>query len=245
MRKIDLNVDLGEGSGNDLAMLEYATSVNIACGWHAGDAWTMRTVVKAALERGIAVGAHPGYPDRENFGRRSMELTYEEIYAGVQYQVGALDGIVRAIGGRLVHVKPHGALYNDAERSIAVCRAIVCSVRDLDPSLVIYGLAGGQLVRVARELGMQAYDEAFADRGYAADGRLLPRAEPGAVIHDVDEVTRRVSDLLTTGTVRARDGNRIRLSPQTLCLHGDGERAVIFAQTVHAAMGSMPSGQVN
>ncbi|WP_175804185.1 5-oxoprolinase subunit PxpA [Burkholderia cenocepacia] len=245
MRKIDLNVDLGEGSGNDLALLDYATSVNIACGWHAGDASTMRTVVKAALKRGIAVGAHPGYPDREHFGRRSMELTYDEIYAGVQYQIGALDGIVRAFGGRVAHVKPHGALYNDAEKSITVCRAIVCSVRDLDPSLVIYGLAGGQLVRLARELGVQAYDEAFADRGYAADGRLLPRTEPGAVINDVNEVIRRVSDLIETGTVRARDGNRIRLSPQTLCLHGDGEHAITFAQTVHAALGSVPFGQIN
>ncbi|TDA45948.1 5-oxoprolinase subunit PxpA [Burkholderia pyrrocinia] len=239
MRKIDLNVDLGEGYGNDLALLDYATSVNIACGWHAGDASTMRTVVDAALKRGIAVGAHPGYPDREHFGRRSLEMTYDEIYAGIQYQVGALNGIVRALGGCLAHVKPHGALYNDAERSIAVARAIVCSVRDIDSSLVIYGLAGGQLVRLARECGLQARDEAFADRGYGPDGRLVPRGEQGAVIYDIDEVARRVGELMATGTVQARNGKRIPLSAQTLCLHGDGEHAVSFAQTVHAALRSV------
>ncbi|MEX3555502.1 MAG: 5-oxoprolinase subunit PxpA [Burkholderia gladioli] len=236
MRAIDLNVDLGEGYGNDLALLDYATSVNVACGWHAGDASTMRTVVEEALKRGIAVGAHPSYPDREHFGRRSMEMTYDEIYAGVQYQVGALNGIVHALGGSLAHVKPHGALYNDAERRVTTSRAIVCAVRDLDPSLMIYGLAGGQLVRVAREYGLQARDEAFADRGYGADGCLVPRAEPGAVIHDIGEVARRVGELMATGTVQAQNGQRLSLSAQTLCLHGDGEHAVTFAQTVHAAL---------
>ncbi|MCA8355563.1 5-oxoprolinase subunit PxpA [Burkholderia cepacia] len=198
---IDLNVDLGEGYDNDLQLLEYASSVNIACGWHAGDALTMRTIAAAALKRGIAVGAHPSYPDREYFGRRSMSLSFDEIYAGVQYQVGALAAIVSAIGQeyRLSHVKPHGALYNDAERVQMVAEAIVCAVRDLDQSLVVVGLAGGKLVQTARRYKLQAADEAFADRGYMSDGTLVPRSEPGALIEDVTEVVSRAEEMAVTG----------------------------------------------
>ncbi|WP_081259553.1 5-oxoprolinase subunit PxpA [Burkholderia territorii] len=236
MRSICLNVDLGEGFKNDLALLKYAMSVNVACGWHAGDASMMRAVTKAALKRGIAVGAHPSYPDREYFGRRSMNLPYDEIYAGVQYQIGVLSGIVRAMGGRLSHVKPHGALYNDAEYSREVARAIVFAVRDFNPRLVLYGLAGGQLVAIAREQGIHAWDEVFADRRYTATGELIDRDTPGAVIADIEEVVRRAEELASTGEVQLNTGRQIRLPAQTLCLHGDGENAVTFARAIHAVL---------
>lgn len=239
---IDLNVDLGEGCDNDLQLLEYASSVNIACGWHAGDALTMRAIAAAALNRGVAVGAHPSYPDRENFGRHSMNLSFDEIYAGVQYQVGALAAIVSAIGQeyRLSHVKPHGALYNDAERAQMVAEAIVCAVRDLDQSLVVVGLAGGKLVQTARRYELHAADEAFADRGYMSDGTLVPRSEPGALIEDVTEVVSRAEEMATNRRVRARDGAWIPIHADTLCLHGDGPSAVDFAARIQSALSARP-----
>ncbi|AGK50736.1 MULTISPECIES: 5-oxoprolinase subunit PxpA [Burkholderia] len=236
MHTIDLNVDLGEGCGNDIALLEYATSINVACGWHAGDAVTMREVIASALRGGIAVGAHPSYPDRENFGRRSMNLPPEEIYAGVQYQVGAVSGITRALRGRLTHVKPHGALYNDAERKRAVAVAIVEAVRDFDSSLALFGLAGGQLVSVAREYGLTAYDEVFADRGYASDGKLLPRAASGAMIEDAAEAARRAAEMVSKGGVKSNDGVWIEFPIQTICLHGDGPNALTFARHIKHAL---------
>ncbi|RKE23892.1 LamB/YcsF family protein [Paraburkholderia sp. BL23I1N1] len=151
---IDLNVDLGEGFDHDLELIELASSVNIACGWHAGDPLTMRRVTTEAIRKGVAIGAHPSFPDRENFGRAPMRLPADEVYAGVQYQVGALAAVVAGLSGRLAHVKPHGALYNMAETDEELAFAIVRAIRDYDPDLLIYGLAGGQLVRLAREEGL-------------------------------------------------------------------------------------------
>lgn len=236
MRSIDLNVDLGEGCGNDVALMDYATSVNIACGWHAGDALTMHTLSAAALSRGIAIGAHPAYPDREHFGRRSMDLPADELHAGIQYQVGALAGIVKALGGRLTHVKPHGALYNDAEQNVETAETIVRAVRDVDSSLAIYGLAGGQLVDSARRLGLKAVDEAFADRGYLPGGKLVPRSEQGALIHDIDEATARAVEIAANNRVKGRDGNWIAIRADTLCLHGDGPHAIEFATAIRSAI---------
>lgn len=239
MRPIDLNVDLGEGCANDAALLAYATSVNVACGWHAGDAVTMMRMSAAALEKSVRVGAHPSYPDRENFGRESMQLSPDEIYAGVLYQVGSLNGIVRALGGRLSHVKPHGALYNDAERHYYTAEAIVSAVRDTDSSIEIYGLAGGQLVRVARQAGLTARDEGFADRGYSSRGQLVPRGTPAALVEDVGEAANRAAEMAAHGRVRAVDGEWVSIPVETICLHGDGPNAVVFAKQIKSVLESL------
>ncbi|MBR8186521.1 LamB/YcsF family protein [Burkholderia ambifaria] len=236
MTAIDLNVDIGEGGAHDDALLPYATSINIACGWHAGDPMTMHRTAAAALARDIAIGAHPSYPDREHFGRRSLEMDREELYAGIQYQIGALAGIVKALGGRLAHVKPHGALYNDAERDPSVADAVVAAVQAFDPSLAVFGLSGGRLVAAARHAGLTAIDETFADRGYRRDGTLVPRSEPGGVIDDPAQVARRTAEMVTAGRVQAHDGSWVSIAAQTMCLHGDGPHAVVFAHEIHAAL---------
>ncbi|RQQ01043.1 5-oxoprolinase subunit PxpA [Burkholderia stagnalis] len=239
MRVIDLNVDLGEGCANDVELLAYATSINVACGWHAGDATTMMCTCAAALEKSIRIGAHPSYPDRENFGRKSLKLPVREIYAGVLYQIGSLNGILKAMGGRMSHVKPHGALYNDAERDGETAEAIVAAVRDIDPTLEVYGLAGGQLVRLARRYGIAARDEAFADRGYSSSGHLLPRGAPAAMIEDVGEAVSRVKELAMNGRVTADDGRWLEIPVETICLHGDGPHAVIFAKRIKSVLDSL------
>lgn len=233
-KTIDLNVDLGEGFEHDIALIEYASSVNIACGWHAGDPLTMRRVTTAARRKGVAIGAHPSFLDRENFGRAPMRLTADEVYAGVQYQVGALAAVVAGLNGELSHVKPHGALYNMAETDEELAFAIVRAIRDYDPVLAIYGLAGGQLVRVAREEGLPAVDEAFADRGYRKDGRLVPRSEPNALLRSDEAASAQVLDIVGHQRVRSVDGARVMLRAQTICLHGDGDCAVAFARRLRA-----------
>ncbi|KIP17096.1 hypothetical protein WL21_02540 [Burkholderia ubonensis] len=239
MRVIDLNVDLGEGCANDVELLDYATSINVACGWHAGDATTMMRTSAAALEKSIRIGAHPSYPDRENFGRKSLKLPACDIYAGVLYQIGSLNGIVKAIGGKLSHVKPHGALYNDAERDSETAEAIVVAVRDSDPTMEIYGLAGGQLVRIARRYGLAARDEAFADRGYSSSGHLIPRGAPSAMIDDIGEAASRVEEMAVNGRVAADDGRWVEIPVETICLHGDGPHAVTFAKRIKSVLDSL------
>lgn len=227
---IDLNVDIGEGFAYDSELLEYATSVNVACGWHAGDPLTMRNTTSKAIQRGVAIGAHPSFPDRENFGRLPMHLPLEEVYADVQYQVGALAAVVAGLNGRVTHVKPHGALYNQAEEDADLARTIVRAVRDFDPQLAIFGLAGGQLVGIARDEGMTAIDEGFADRAYTAGGQLVPRSQPGAVLESDALACQQALSMVREGCTQASDGTWIEVRPQTLCLHGDGEHAVTFAQ---------------
>lgn len=228
--EIDLNADLGEGCGDDEAILDCVSSANIACGWHAGDADTMRAAVLAAKARGVAVGAHPSFPDREHFGRSAMQLPADTVYSGVLYQIGALQAIARAEGVHLTHVKPHGALYNQAARDPALAAAIVKAVRAADPALAVVGLAGGELVRQARADGLCALDEVFADRAYLADGSLAPRGTPGALIEDEAQALAQTLQLITHGTVTALDGSTVTLRADTVCLHGDGAHAVAFAR---------------
>nr|WP_294865652.1 5-oxoprolinase subunit PxpA [uncultured Pseudogulbenkiania sp.] len=227
---IDLNADLGEGCGDDAAILDCVSSANIACGWHAGDAATMRAAVQAAKARGVAVGAHPSFPDREHFGRRAMQLPPDTVYSGVLYQIGALQAIARGEGVRLTHVKPHGALYNQAAHDPVLAGAIVRAVRAADPALAVVGLAGSELVRQARGAGLRALDEVFADRAYQADGSLAPRGTPGALIEDEDEALAQTLQMITEGRVTALDGSRVALRADTVCLHGDGAHAVAFAR---------------
>jgi UPF0271 protein len=180
--QIDLNADLGEGAGSDEALLGLVSSANIACGWHAGDAKTMRQCVRWAMEHGVAIGAHPSFPDRENFGRSTMHLPPDEIVANVLYQVGALAAIVKAEGGKLSHVKAHGQLYNQAVKEPELADALCEAVRRFDPSLKFFGLAGSGMIDAARRAGLTPVEEVFADRGYMPDGSLVPRSQPGALI---------------------------------------------------------------
>jgi 5-oxoprolinase (ATP-hydrolysing) subunit A len=232
---IDLNCDIGEGVGDDIAMLDYVTSANIACGYHAGDPETMRGVVEAALSKGVAVGAHPGLPDRENFGRREQPVSSAEAYAMVLYQVGALAAFARAAGGRLNHVKPHGALYNMAARDRTLADAVARAVRDFDPALILFGLAGSEMIKAAEALGLRSASEVFADRSYQDDGSLTPRQRPGAMIEDAEQSLAQVRQMLA-GTVRALSGAEVSICADTLCLHGDQLGALDFARRIRNAL---------
>jgi 5-oxoprolinase (ATP-hydrolysing) subunit A len=233
---IDLNADLGEGCANDEAILEYVSSINIACAWHAGSAEEMLSLVRAARQRDIAIGAHPSFPDRANFGRREMKLPPHVIRAGVLYQIGALEGIVRAEGGELAHVKPHGALYNQAARDPDLAHCIARAIRDFNPRLKVMGLAGSLMIEALRAEGLVALEEGFADRRYTADGHLAIRGTAGALIDNADAMLAQVLSLVNAGTVIAQDGSVCRLRVDTICLHGDGPHALEFARAVRARL---------
>ncbi|WP_225781088.1 5-oxoprolinase subunit PxpA [Xenophilus sp. Marseille-Q4582] len=229
---IDLNADLGEGAGNDEALLQLVSSANIACGWHAGDAKTMRQCVRWALRNGVAIGAHPSFPDRENFGRSAMQLPPEEIVAGMLYQIGALAAIVKAEGGRLAHVKPHGMLYNQAVKEPELAAALCEAVRLVDPALKFFGLAGSGMIDAARRAGLTPVEEVFADRGYLPDGSLVPRGQPGALIEDEEAALAQTLSLVRDRAVTAIDGSRVAVNAQSVCLHGDGAHALAFARRI-------------
>lgn len=222
--RIDLNADLGEGCGSDEALLDVVTSANVACGWHAGDAATMEATVRAAHARGVAIGAHPSYPDREHFGRRELERSAGEICDDVTAQLRVLDGIARRCGARLVHVKAHGALYNRAARDRVVADAISRAVAAFDPRLSLVGLAGGAQIASARAFGLRAIPEVFADRGYADDGTLIPRGAPGAMVEDA------------AGAASAALAFVKRGIGETICVHGDGPHALEFAHAIRRAL---------
>jgi len=230
--QIDLNADLGEGAGSDEALLGLVSSANIACGWHAGDARTMQQCVRWAIANGVAIGAHPSFPDRENFGRSTMNLPPDEIVSGVLYQIGALAAIVKAEGGRLAHVKPHGALYNQAVKEPALAEAICEAVRRFDPSLKFFGLAGSGMIDAARRHGLVPVEEVFADRGYLPDGSLVPRSQPGALIEDEEDSLAQTLSLVRDHRVTAIDGSTVSVHAQTVCLHGDGAHALAFARRI-------------
>jgi len=238
---IDLNCDMGESygawqMGNDAAVLQFVSSANVACGFHGGDPSTMRQTVAAALARGVAVGAHPSLPDLVGFGRRPMQITPQEAYDMVVYQVGALAAVAAAQGARLHHVKAHGALYNMAAKDAALAQAICRAVRDVDGSLVLYGLAGSQLVAAAQELGLRAAHEVFADRSYQDDGSLTPRSQPGAMIEDLDAAVAQVLGMVRDGMVRSVNGLAVPVRADTLCIHGDQPNALVFAQGLRDAL---------
>lgn len=236
LRRIDFNCDLGEGCGDDAAILPLVSSASIACGLHAGDATTMRVTVEGCLAHGVAIGAHPSLDDREGFGRRELPVTPEQAHALVRRQVEALAEIAARAGTRLAHVKPHGALYNLAARDAALADAIALATRDVDPDLVLFGLAGSALTRAGEATGLRVAHEVFAERRYEADGRLSPRGAPDAVIHGIDEALDQVRQVLRTGTITARTGEAVALRADTLCLHGDRPEAAGFARALRAAL---------
>ena len=228
---IDLNADVGEGC-DDESLLPFLTSANVACGMHAGTPTLMDRTVALALARGVRVGAHPGYADAANFGRTEMHLPREEVENLVLFQVAALDGFVRSRGGRLSHVKAHGALYNQAARDIDLALAIASAVRRYSKDLVLVGLAGSKLLEAAAAIGLPAAGEAFADRRYLPDGALMPRSKPGSVLTDPAEAAEQALHITRDGFVTTSDGSRLHVAAQTLCLHGDTPGAPRIAAAV-------------
>ncbi|TVX86827.1 LamB/YcsF family protein [Paenibacillus agilis] len=237
MYTIDLNCDMGESFGaytigNDEAILDLVTSVNIACGYHAGDPRTMRQTVNMALNKQVAIGAHPGLPDLAGFGRRNMAITPAEAYDMTVYQIGALDGFIRAEGGTMQHVKPHGALYNMAAQQEKLAESIAEAVYRVNPELVLYGLSGSRLIQAGERIGLRTASEVFADRTYCRDGSLTPRTEPDALISDPAQAVAQILQMVTSGTVCSRDGVEVKLKAETICIHGDGEHARVFASHI-------------
>jgi UPF0271 protein len=229
---IDLNADVGEGM-DDAALLPFVTSANVACGLHAGDPSVMDGTVALALSRGVRVGAHPGYPDREHFGRVTVEMPFDAIENLVLFQVAALDGFVRSRGGTLTHVKPHGALYHAGAEFPDVARAIAEGVRRFRTSLVLVGAAGSMLIEAGREAELPVAEEAFADRRYMPDGSLVPRGEPGALITDPETAAEQAVRLARDHAVVAADGSTVEVRADTLCLHGDTPGVERIARRIH------------
>lgn len=238
---IDLNCDMGESygawtMGRDNEVLPFVSSANIACGFHGGDPSTMRKTVAAAIKHGVAIGAHPSLQDLAGFGRRVIQITPDEAYDSVVYQIGALAGVAASQGARLHHVKAHGALYNMAARDAALARAICEAVRDIDSSLVLYGLAGSKLIEAAQAAGLKAASEVFADRSYQDDGSLTPRTQAGAMIEDVDQAVAQVVRMVKEGKVRSQSGKDVPVQADTLCIHGDQPNALVFASGIRRAL---------
>ena len=236
---VDLNADLGEGAGHDEELLQLVSSANIACGVHAGSAAMMREAILAAKNRGVAVGAHPGFDDRENFGRREMALPGEEIFALVVSQMQAFQAAANSLGVRPQHMKPHGALYNMAARDEAMADAIARAVLAVDPKLVLFAPASSALSRAAEANEVRIAREVFADRNYMPDGSLVPRGRPEALLHDAEEAANRVYEMLLHNKVRAIDGSEVAVEVDTICLHGDAPGAVEFARQLRLALHQM------
>ncbi|PYF06084.1 UPF0271 protein [Ureibacillus chungkukjangi] len=235
--RMDINCDMGESfgafrMGNDYEILDYVTSINVACGFHAGDPMIMRQTVKRAIEKGVKIGAHPGYPDLQGFGRRNMDFTPEEIYNMIIYQVGALRGFVDVEKTELHHVKPHGALYNQSANDSAKAQAVIDAVYDLNPKLKLYCLAGSLIAKLAREKGLTVFEEAFSDRNYNEDGTLVSRSNEQALITNEDEMFEHVKGILLSNEVRTIQKKVIKINAQTLCIHGDGAHALQFARRI-------------
>ncbi len=241
MYKVDLNSDLGESFGAytigmDAEILKFVSSANVACGYHAGDPLVMEDTVRLAKEAGVAVGAHPGFPDLMGFGRRNMVCTPREAKAYVKYQLGALTAFTKACGLPLQHVKAHGALYNMAAKDMALAAAIAEAIAEVDDRIILLGLANSLMIKAGKEAGLRVASEVFADRGYQADGSLVPRKNPGAIIHDTDEAIARTIRMVKEGCVTAVTGETVPLSADSICVHGDNPSALAFVKNIRARL---------
>jgi UPF0271 protein len=231
---VDLNCDLGEGCTTDAAIMPFISSANIACGYHAGNEETIRKTLLLAKQFNIAAGAHPSYPDRANFGRKEMELPLQEIKSMVIAQIELVKKLAEEIGLQLQHVKPHGALYNKAAKDINLATIIAEAVREIDPKLILFGLANSESGKAAEKAGLIFYNEVFADRTYTDEGLLTPRSEINAMINTNEEAIAQVLQMLSKGTVTSTNGKIIPIQADTICIHGDGEHAVSFAQHINS-----------
>lgn len=241
MYKIDLNCDLGESTLNkpilsDESIIKLITSANIACGFHAGSPTVMKNTVALCKRYGVNVGAHPSFYDREDFGRKQMELPFEDIKNLITYQVGALNAFCKDEGVKLNHVKPHGALYNMAAKDEKTALAIVEGIYSVNPDLILMGLSGSVMLEVAKSKGLKVASEVFADRAYEDDGSLVARSKQGAMITDEDEAVKRVIKMIKTNKVTSISGKEITINPDTVCVHGDGEKALLFVQKIKSAL---------
>ena len=241
MPAIDLNADLGESYGiwslgDDAAMLDVVTSANVACGFHGGDPGTLRRVCQAAAERGVAVGAQVAYPDLLGFGRRFIDIDPDDLRDAVLYQLGALDGFAQVAGTGVTYVKPHGALYHACVTHPQQAEAVIAAAHEFDPSMAVLGAPGSHLLAAADAMGMEPVPEAFADRAYLTDGRLVPRTEPGSVLTDPAVVAARAVALATEHTVTAIDGSAVAVHARSICIHGDTPGAVALARAVRAGL---------
>lgn len=239
MKKVDLNCDMGESygawtMGADAEVMPFISSANIACGFHGGDPATIRKTVRLALDHGVAIGAHPSLPDLQGFGRRVMKISPQEMYDLVLYQAGAVEAFARAAGGRLHHVKCHGALYNMAANDRALSEAMISAVRDLGPEVILYALSESLNFKLAKEQKVRVAGEVFADRGYSDDGTLAPRNVPGGMIEDAQQSVKQALGMIEGGYVTSLSGKRVSVSADTLCLHGDQPGAAQFAKTLRA-----------
>jgi UPF0271 protein len=241
MSIVDLNSDLGEGFGrwtlgDDAEMLGIVTSANVACGFHAGDPYAIRTTVTAAAAAGVSIGAHVGYRDLAGFGRRNMDVDSHDLIADVIYQIGALQGIARAAGTTVTYVKPHGALYNTIVHNTRQAADVVEAITSIDPSLALLGLPGSEVLRLGDAAGLRVVTEAFADRAYTPEGTLVSRREPGSVLHDPALISERMVQLVSEGTLTAIDGSTIQVQADSICVHGDSPGATEMARQVRAAL---------
>jgi 5-oxoprolinase (ATP-hydrolysing) subunit A len=237
MDSIDINCDMGESFGaydlgNDEALMDFVSSVNIACGFHAGDPAVMQKTVALAAKKNVAIGAHPGYPDLQGFGRRDMALPAQEVYNIVVYQVGALQAFTRAAGAVLHHVKPHGALYNTAAKNKLIASAIAHAIADVNRNLILVGLSGSHLIAEGNKIGLKTCNEVFSDRCYEEDGSLTPRTSPHALIEDPEAGARHVLKMVKEKKVLTRSGTDIPVTADTVCIHGDGKLALPFAKAI-------------
>jgi len=243
MQQIDLNCDMGEAFGNypmpnDEILFDSITSANIACGFHAGDPEVMQHTVFMAIKKGVAIGAHPGLPDLQGFGRREIKISANEAYQMTLYQIGALYGFVKAAHGKLHHVKAHGALYNMAAKDANLAKAIVEAVHDFDPNLILYALAGSEMISAAKKIGTTTASEVFADRTYQDDGSLTPRTQANALITEEQLAIDQVMLMVQRQKVISVNKKTVPLKAETLCLHGDGAHAVEFAKLINTKLKS-------
>lgn len=227
---------MGEGIGNEAALMPFITSANIACGYHAGDVATMQQVIALCLKHKVKIGAHPSFPDRENFGRTAMQWTADTMYTLITAQLAAIDTVAKAAHTKLHHVKPHGALYNMAAKDAALAQCIAHAVKDFDAGLVYYGLSGSVMIDEAAKLGLQTADEVFADRTYQDDGSLTPRTQPNAMLQDKNAVIKQVQQLAQHNRATTVNGKDIFIKADTVCIHGDGAHAVEFAKAIYQTL---------
>ncbi|WP_082233293.1 LamB/YcsF family protein [Halobacillus massiliensis] len=238
---VDINCDMGESFGaytlgRDEEILDFITSANIACGFHAGDPATMKKTVKMAIEKGVGIGAHPGLPDLAGFGRRNIQISPQEAYDLVVYQIGALYGFVKTEGGKMQHVKPHGALFNMAAKDFELSKGIAEAVYDVNPELILFGLSGSELVKAGENIGLKTANEVFSDRTYQHDGSLTSRKEKNALLTDPQEAIQQVIRMVKENKVHTVQGQDITIKAQTICIHGDGQTALEFADNISSSL---------
>ncbi|MTI66769.1 MAG: 5-oxoprolinase subunit PxpA [Firmicutes bacterium] len=241
MFNVDLNCDLGESFGNyvlgsDEKILDYVTSINVACGFHAGDPIVMDETVKMAIKKGVSIGAHPGYPDLLGFGRRNMDISLKEAKAYMIYQIGALKAFVEANGGKLQHVKPHGAMYNKAAKDYNLAKALAEAVYEVDKDIIFMGISNLESVKAAKDIGLKVANEVFADRAYNKDGTLVSRKKEGAVIHDTRKCVSRVLNMVKNKRVKTINGEEIDIYADSICVHGDNEKALEFTKNLKKSL---------